>query len=604
MALQPRPNIFLQAGIKPLDLDDLSDVEVRPAGAIGAPPRASAQMKESGLQKSDQQDAARQKRRPPTYAEFAASAGPRQPQVTGGMLPAPTDPNDPLIATGISPMPRQGTTKLPPPSTYERRAPQLSPMEDPMLGDESQSPSGAGGMLIPVSPVGVGARENQWGPVIDDATARQAEGLRAASDQMSETYAQDAAVRDQLAGLQGGLIPPAFDLKERAQKRALMAADRLDQASKVYLGQVYQGLDSDRVFGPGRLNRATLLAASIGNGNQLYSTGVQAPDMMRLIEDVVDRDLDIQQAEIDNRGQAANSLLAQLQVALGDKDMAADAFRMIWHDMIKAEMEAMVPRTADAQQRAAMVEKIGQLDMVRAEARAKLEEAYLGRELDAQKTTAGNIMDARKANAANAAKLGKEARDRELDEYKMAGQFHKQWGTAVTSIRGAQRLQRLMREALQKFGHVPGMGNLFLAGTVEEVRKYMEQLQSGAVRDMNENERRAALDIAQAALEWQHKKFKSAAQGTGAQSDFDVAIMRQIYDLLAKKDQETVFNILDNDVRETGNEYVRASRQALPPNVRRRAIEQNLPEWLSAQEKSEAPSPTRGPRYQGQRDLD
>lgn len=586
MAQQPM-NIFMQAGITPeVDLDDLEDVRVAPQSnpqaarvqglgeAAKQGVRSAAQSIGSGLR---------------TAAEKTAEA-----LLPGGAAVVPVAKK--LLG---------GETAKPAgPTTYERRAPQLSPMEDPMLGDQSMA-GGAGARAIPaVEPVGVGTRENRWGPVIDESIARQSEGLRAASDQMSETYAQDAQVRDQLAELQGGLVPPAFEEKERAAARARRSAERVDQASRLYLDHVYKGIDPDRVFGRERLNRATVLAAAIGNGNQLYSTGVAAPDLLQLIERTVERDLDLQQAEIDNRGQAAQSLLGQLQVALGDKDMAADAFRMTWVDMIKSEMEAMVPRIADAQQRAGMVEKIGQLDQFRAEARAKLEEAYLGRSLDAQKTTAGNMMEAQKANATNAVAAAKAAKSTEMDEYKMAGQFHKQWGTAVSSIRGAQRLSRLMRESLQKFGHVPGMGNLFLAGTVEEVRKYIEQLNSGAVRGLNENERRAALDIAQAALEWQHKKFKSAAQGTGAQSDFDVAIMRQIFDLLSKKDTESVFNILDNDIRETGNEYVRASRQALPPTVRRRAIEQNLPEWLSATEKAEARPPTRGPRYQGQRDLD
>lgn len=603
-ALQPPRNIFLDAGIEPISLDDLEDVEVRPAGSMGIPEADRARMKGAGIQKKDAEAPAPAK---PTWRDIKGA----KPMAGGERQSFPT-PGD--IATKIAPGAggKLAETAVPAllggkgpgqkvPENYSTRAPELSPLEDPLLGDDPLGEGGGAGVKFPeVGAMAVGAGQNKWGPVIDEAVARQAEGLRSASDQMSETYAQDAQVRDQLAELQGGLVGPAFDLKERAQRRANMAAQRLDQASRLYLDQVYKGLDPDRMFGPGRLRRATVVAAAIGNGNQLYSTGVAAPDTLGLIERVVDRDLSLQQAEIDNRGQAANGLLAQLQAALGDKDVAADAFRLTWLDMIKSEMEAMVPRIADAQQRAGMVQKIGELDQFRAEARAKLEEAYLGRNLDAQKTNASNSLEAQKANAANAIAAQKAGRQLTDNDHKALGAFHKEYGKLINTIRGGHRLSRLMRGALQKYGHVPGMGNLVAAKTVAEVRKYMEELNSGAAMPgVGDQERRDALDIAQAVLEWQYKKMKSAASGQGSVSDYDQAIMSQIWNLLEQKDTGSAFHIIDNDVRETTNEYIRGAKQHLTPGQRAWAISQNMPEVLKPEERARSQKATMAPMYEG-----
>ena len=591
------PNIFMQAGITPeVDLDDLD--EVRPPRKSSAPVAAARKLRISPFDlKGATPPMGGVPRGFPTPGEVVSAAFPG----AGGTLPPPTSPDDPLVKSGVYPEQALAPAAPRDPSRYQKTT---RPKQDPMVGGRDDKPAQVSAPHVAARGVGTGG--NKWGPVIDETVARQAEGLRSASDQMSETYAQDAQVRDQLAALQGGLVAPAFDEKERAAKRAKKSAERLDQASKLYLDQVYQGLDPDRVFGPGRLNRATVLAASIGNGNQLYSTGVAAPDMLGLIERVVDRDLDLQQAEIDNRGQAANSLLAQLQVALGDKDMAADAFRLTWLDMIKSEMEAMVPRIADAQQRAAMVEKIGGLDQYRTEAQAKLEEAYLGRNLDAQKTNAGNALEAEKANASNAIAAAKASRSMNDKDAAGIDEFHKRWGTALTSIRGGRRLASLMRESLAKFGKVPGMGNLFLSKTIDEARKYYEQLRSGAMQLGSPDETRAALDIAQAALEWQQKKFKSAKDG-GAQSDWDTSLMQEVYGLLKNKDVNSVFNILGNDEHDVGDEYVVALRQAFPgderKHVRRYVMENNLPEWLTPDEREGAPSPTRKPEYPGQINL-
>ena len=110
--------------------------------------------------------------------------------------------------------------------------------------------------------------------------------------------------------------------------------------------------------------------------------------------------------------------------------------------------------------------------------------------------------------------------------------------------------------------------------------------------------------IAQAVLEWQYKKMKSAASGQGSVSDYDQAIMSRIWDLLEKKDTTSAFHIVDNDVRETTNEYIRAAKQHLTNPQRAWAISQNVPEILTPEQRARSKPSTMAPMYEGMEEYE
>lgn len=577
------PNIFRQAGVKTaLELDDLDEVEptiasheeklrnaVQPPAGTGVAEPARSGMKTSGIRQTEAEEVAREKARPAPSVPVQNIPG---AAALAGQQPA-------IVEQTVA-----ARAAAPPKDTLQDRQ-KLPALANPRLDELGDLDRAAQARLSIHHGVGVSAGENPHGQDMLNAFEDRAQGLVAGSEDTSRALAEDARAKDALAGDQAKLLPDAADQLVRARTRAMRMASQLDQVSGLYRDAVERGVDPDRLFGSGRLTKAMAIAAHLGQSNQLYSTGIQAPDTMALIESEIDKDLRAQELDIANKGDLANNLLHQYQVALGDKDVAADAFRLTWLDLVKARMEALVPRLQDAQQKQAMLAALGELEQDRSQFLVDFADKQLDRKLEAAKATATNLTHTNTV----AAKL---AAEQEGLDWKAMTKFTNDREPAIGSIKTAQRLMGLMNDAQERFGHIPGIGNLVAAEGIEGLRKYVEALTSGAEVGVAPSERRMALEIAQAAHEWEYQQAQAIK---GTPSDYDVALNKKVYGAFANKDATTGKNLVERYIAETRNAIVRSSVTALPPRERLRYLQANgfqdyLPPNLAKETPADLPS--------------
>lgn len=572
------PNIFLQAGIGE---------------------GARQKMKEAGLAQSAaaEPEPARQPSLAEMQASFNARSNPLGKISFGVLEDEPLPQFDP---TGKAPQPLQGAapaapagqTPIAPDDLQSRERERRQVMLN--FDDLRERNMGIEAAINDLRGVGVRAGENPYAGEKLQALDDEAAGAVEAREGQRQANIQDAALRDQVASLQRARVPDEAGQAMAARQRAMRAAQDLDTASKTYRDAVMNGVDPDRLYGSGRLNKAMVFAAFLGNSNQVYSTGVQPPDTMALMQQLVENDIRDQEMDIQTKGDLSNSLLAQLQVALGDKEAAKQAFRLIWDDMVASQLETMIPRIADAQQQAALVNHLGELQNKRADFLVKFTDDQLNRELDANKATARNLTTA----AGERAKLSLEGSTLDRKDYEAMDKYVSDHGTQVEALQKTDSLLTLMNEAQQKFGHIPGLGNLVLGKPVDVVRRYLDQLRGGAsLPGINtQDERRYAIDIMQKALEWE-TVMAQAIKGTP--SDYDVARYERTFGLTGSKDEKTAMQIIKDFKNDTVNGMTIRANTGLTPLARlhlsRRMpwFQERLPEGVSSGD-------VYGTRYKGQ----
>jgi hypothetical protein len=503
---------------------------------------------------------------------------------SGELAPAPQQsarppfPGDPAgsVADGI-----RRTLEGPRPSAQaERQLPNagtsnvnLAPLEP--FSQETFRPElgGSGGMGLDLG----GSMGTGRNPFLPDALAardQEATRLQRASAMQSQALQGEAGIYDSQARAQVPIVAGQMRVLGDARSYAMQKREQLEAASNMYADAVIGGVNPDRLFDSGRLNRvqALISAGASGAVDFYFNQGQGGNKTLSLIDRMIDRDIALQEADIQNRGQYADNMLAQLQVALGDKEDAYDAFRSMYLSLMEKETQAAMTRTADARQRSQLEVALGSIQNAKADLLLGSEEKFLDRRLTADKANLQQRNALQMKAMETRAKFGERA---SADMQK----FTEKYGGLVDLTRQRDEFMKLLTDAQAKFGKIPGLGVIEGGGVGRRVIKTWDDLTQGPDAPTDPEQMDYALRIAQMGAEVDQLAM-SAFRTAGAQSDFDAANILGAYAVKGRGERDTK-EMLERGRRNIRNLLVRDSKTNIADgNARRYWFEQTAPDFL------------------------
>jgi len=450
----------------------------------------------------------------------------------------------------------------------------LAPLEP--FSDETFQPdfgAGSGARLDLGGSMGTGRN-----PFLPDALAardQEAMRLQRASAMQSQALQGEAATYDSQARAQVPLVAGQMRTLGDARSYAMQKREQMENASRMYADAVVSGINPDRLFDSGRLNRVQALinAGAAGAVDFYFNQGQGGNKTLEMIDRMVERDIALQEADIRNRGQHADNLLAQLQVALGDKEDAYEAFRSMYLSLMEKETQAAMTRTADAKQRSQLEVVLGGIQNAKADLLLGSEEKHLERRLTADKA------NLQQRNALQMKAMETRAKFNEQATADMQ-KFTEKYGGLVDLTRQRDEFVKLLSEAQAKFGRIPGLGVVEGGGVGRKVIKTWDDLTQGPDAPTEPEQMDYALRIAQMGAEIDQLAM-SAFRTAGAQSDFDAANILGAYAVKGRGERDTK-EMLARGRRNIRNLLVRDSKTGIRDGgARRYWFEQTAPDFLT-----------------------
>lgn len=452
----------------------------------------------------------------------------------------------------------------------------LAPLEP--FSYDTFNPMGGGG---PSAGIGVdlaGQMGTGRNPYIPDAlAARDQEGARLQRGSMLQSQAlqEEAGIYDSQARAQVPLVAGQMRVLGDARSYALQKRQGMEEASQMYADAVSRGIRPDRLFDSGRVNRvqAVINAGAAGAVDFYFNGGQGGNKALELLDRMIDRDISVQEADIAAKGQNADNLLAQLQVALGDKEDAADTFRTMYLSLMEKEAQAAMTRTADAKQRSVLEAMLGQIQVAKSDLLLSSEEKYLDRRLKADEEN----LQQRNALQMKAMEVRQKFGEQGASDMK---KFTEKYGPLVDLIRQREEFVKLLQEAQAKFGRIPGLGVIEGGGVGRRVIKTWDDLTQGPDAPTDAQEMDYALRIAQMGSEIDQAAMQSF-RTAGAQSDFDANNLLSTYAVRGRGERDTR-EMLARGRRNIRNLIVRESKTAIPDgNARVYWFQQTAPDFLT-----------------------
>jgi hypothetical protein len=450
----------------------------------------------------------------------------------------------------------------------------LAPLE-PFSEDTFRTDFGGAGMQLDMG----GSMGTGRNPFLPDALAardQEASRLQRASAMQSQALQGEAATYDSQARAQVPLVAGQMRTLGDARSYAMHRRGQLENASKMYADAVTSGINPDRLFDTGRLNRvqAIINAGASGAVDFYFNQGQGGNKTLEMLDRMIDRDIALQEADIRNRGQLADNMLAQLQVALGDKEDAYDAFRAMYLSLMEKETQAAMTRTADARQRSQLEVALGSIQSAKADLLLGSEEKYLERRLKADEEN----LQQRNALQMKAMETRAKFSEQAMEDVQ---KFTEKYGGLVDLTRQRDEFVKLLNEAQKKFdGKIPGLGIIEGAAAGAAMWKTYADFLSGPDAPTDPEKMDYARRILQQGIELDQKTMNSF-RTAGAQSDFDANNLLKAYGIRGRGELDTK-EMLARGRRNIRNLLVRDSKTSIREGgARRYWFEQTAPDFLN-----------------------
>lgn len=202
----------------------------------------------------------------------------------------------------------------------------------------------------------------QYGQSAIDAYDAPQEGLIDASSQTQLGYAESLGETDAMA--QDIAFRQQAQAQAEQESRAFLEqqAKRLEAAQNMYSEALARGINPDRVFENGTVDRVEAALAIAVSGFAAGYMGLSENAALDTLNRIIDRDIEAQTRELQAKGDGASNMLSAYAQAFGNVQAAQQATRMSALDMAENRLRALQSRVRIPEEKTKLELLVGELN--------------------------------------------------------------------------------------------------------------------------------------------------------------------------------------------------------------------------------------------------